>query len=223
MTHFVLVTADPDALRAAGARRPGRADRGAVEGVGVDRRLQQPAAGAAMIDLRSDTVTRPGAGDARGDGGGGGRRRRLRRRSDGAPRCRSSAAALFGMEAGALLPERHAVQPGGADEPLPARRGVHRRPGSAHLPLRGGRRGGARQRPAAAARQPRRTARSTSPRSRRRSSRTIRTSRARACSRSRTRSAGGSRPRLSRVGAGARADGAASRRISTARGSSTPR
>ncbi len=35
------------------------------------------------MDLRSDTLTRPTAGDARGDGRGGGRRRRLRRGPDG--------------------------------------------------------------------------------------------------------------------------------------------
>ena len=120
-------------------RRPGRVDIGrpAIRSPGIcTPRLQ----GDPMrtIDLRSDTVTRPSARDARGDARGGGRRRRARRRPDGArpagPRC--GAPRQGGR---AVLPVRHHVQPGGgARADRARRRGLPPRPG-AHRVLRAGR------------------------------------------------------------------------------------
>ena len=140
------------------------------------------------VDLRSDTVTRPTRGDARGDGRGRGRRRRLRRRPD-----RQRAAGADRGDArqggGAVRSQRHAEQPRRHHEPLRPRRRIHRRPDGAHLPLGRRRRGGARQRAAAAARARGRRLAARCRRSRRRSSPTMRISRAAACCASRTRSA----------------------------------
>ena len=60
-------------------------------------------------------------------------------------------AAMLGKEAALFVPSGTQSNLVRAHEPLPARRRIHRRPDGAHLPLGGRRRGGARQRPAAAA------------------------------------------------------------------------
>ncbi len=177
-----------------------------------------------IVDLRSDTVTRPTAGDARRDG----------RRADvgddvfgddpsvNALQEQDRRAARQG--GGALRRQRHAEQPGRDHEPLRPRRRVHRRPDGAHLPLGRRRRGGARQRPAAAARARARRLAGAGRRSRRRSSPTTRTSR-----RSRLlcleNTIGGKVLPLDYLDAATRAGhaAAASRPISTARASSTPR
>ena len=72
------------------------------------------------IDLRSDTVTQPTAGDARGDGRAPGRRRRVRRRPDRQPPAGRRVAELLGYEAGAVRAHRHAEQPDRADDAIAA-------------------------------------------------------------------------------------------------------
>ena len=113
------------------------------------------------IDLRSDTVTRPSpemraamleaevGDDVLGDDPTVHRA------------CRSTPRGLLGKEAGAVLPVRHHVQPGGGPRAHAARRrGLPARPG-AHRVLRAGRRVGAQPGAAARASTPR-TGRSTS-------------------------------------------------------------
>ena len=80
------------------------AEHPAVAGAGVPRRGDAAWLSARSVDLRSDTVTRPTAGDARGDGRGRGRRRRLRRGPDGQRAARREVAALFGHEAALFTP-----------------------------------------------------------------------------------------------------------------------
>ena len=103
-------------------------------------------------DFRSDTVTRPTpamraamAAAPVGDDvfGDDPTRQRAGSRSRRAARLRGGAVRALG----------HAVEPRRRDDPLRARRRIHRRPGGAHVSLRSGRRRGARQRPAAAAHQ----------------------------------------------------------------------
>ena len=132
-----------------------------------------------VVDLRSDTVTRPTPAmraamlraelgdDVFGDdptvnapAGARSPRCSARRRRCSCPAARR-----------ATWPRMHG--------PLRPRRRVHRRPGRAHLPLRRRRRGRARQRPAAAAAPTRPTAPWRWPTSQRRSSPTTTTSRAR--------------------------------------------
>ena len=93
------------------------------------------------VDLRSDTVTLPSRGDARGHGRRAGRRRPVRRRPVG------QSAAGQGRRAarqggGAVRAERHDGQPDRAQAADAARRRGHRRAGSAHAsgtnPARGG-------------------------------------------------------------------------------------
>ena len=104
-----------------------------------------------VVDLRSDTVTRPTAAMRAFMATRAGRRRRLRRRPE-RQRAAGEDRGAARQGGGALRRQRHAEQPGGDHEPLRPRRRVHRRPDGAHLPLGRRRRGGARQRPAAAAR-----------------------------------------------------------------------
>ena len=141
-----------------------------------------------LVDLRSDTVTRPSAG--------------MRRAMMEAPlgddvfgddptvnRLQAHAAQMLGFAHALLFPS--GTQSNLAALMSHCGRGdeVHRRPGGAHLPLRGGRRRGARLRSSRSRSPTGPTARSTLPRSRPRSSPTTRISRARACWRWKIRSA----------------------------------
>ena len=107
-----------------------------------------------VVDLRSDTVTRPTAGDARRDGARRGRRRRLRRRPDASTRCRRASPRCSARRRRCSSPAARRATWSAIMTPLRPRRRVHRRPDGAHLPLGRRRRRGARQRPAAAARAP---------------------------------------------------------------------
>ena len=175
-----------------------------------------------MIDLRSDTVTRPtppmlaamSAAEV-GDDVWGDDPTVLRLQAD--------ARRAHRQGSGPVLPERHAKQSGGVDGALRARRRIHRRPARAHLQVRRRRRGGARQHPAAAARKCRR--RLDPAREDRRGDQAHRQPlRAHAAAGAgkhhrRQGAAGG----LCRRGGAARASSAACRRTSTARASTTRR
>ena len=104
-------------------------------------------------------------------------------------RCRSSIAALLGNEAALFVTSGTQGNLCAMHGALRARRRVHRRPAGAHLPLGRRRRGGARQRAAAAAGARSRRLAARWRRSRPRSSPTTRTSRAPACCAWRTPSA----------------------------------
>ena len=103
-----------------------------------------------LVDLRSDTVTRPTAGmraamaaaplgdDVFGD-------------DPSVNALQEKIAAMLGLRGGAVRADRNAEQPVRHAVALPARRRVHRRPDAALLPLGRRRRGGVRQRAAAAA------------------------------------------------------------------------
>ena len=88
-----------------------------------------------IVDLRSDTVTRPTAGDARGDG------RRAELGDDvfgddpSVNALQERIAALLGKEAALFVASGTQSNLVGDHEPLRPRRRVHRRPDGAHLPL----------------------------------------------------------------------------------------
>jgi threonine aldolase len=137
-----------------------------------------------IVDLRSDTVTRPSR-HAQGDARGRARRRRVRRRPDGQPPA-GARRRLFGFEAALLFPT--GTQSNLAALMSHCGRGEEVILGTEAHSYRyeaGGVSVLASIQPQTVPNRP--TARSTSARSRRRSSPTIRTSRARACSRWRTR------------------------------------
>jgi threonine aldolase len=133
-----------------------------------------------VIDLRSDTVTRPTAAmraamaaaevgdDVFGD-------------DPTVNALQARIASMLGKEAALFRAHRHAEQSVRADGALRPRRRVHRRPDGAHLPLGRRGRGRAGQHPAAAAWCRRPTARSRWPTSKPPSSPTTRTLRARGC------------------------------------------
>ena len=112
-----------------------------------------------IVDLRSDTVTKPTPA----------MREAMARAEVGddvfgddptVNALQERIAALLGKEAALFVPSGTQSNLVRDPQPLPARRRIHRRPDGAHLPLGGRRRGGARQRAAAAAGAPGRTARS---------------------------------------------------------------
>ena len=116
-----------------------------------------------VVDLRSDTVTRPTAAMRAAMAAAPRSATTCSATTRPSTRCRSASPRCSARRRRCSSPAGTQSNLVGDHEPLRARRRVHRRPDGAHLSLGRRRRGGARQRPAAAARARSPTARWRSP------------------------------------------------------------